>query len=432
MSKDQKQINVKIIRTNGADGKVSCTIKTEPYFETKDGTRNPMNAQDFEDYVPKHEIVMFGHGEEEKIIPITLVNSDLPEEEDNGKADDAKDGDGEDEEEDEDDVHEVKFKIRLEKPDENVKISKYNLCHVTILPAEKKSAVEEHNKLVEYFLENKELSWGGQFIKACSLSPQISEDNMVTSPVTLGDALTHFLTITWKVLFAFVPPVKYCGGYFAFFVALAFIGVVTMIVGDVAKVLGCVCGIPESITAITLVAMGTSLPDTFASMSVAKSSDSADAAIGNVTGSNSVNIFLGLGLPWIIAAHYAASNNTKYVTPPGNLGFSVIIFMIVSILCFILLIVRRLVSNNSWSRKVGSKFKFSKYANMTVSIYSSLEASSAVLPCLAICRARSCSSCGSSTSSCRLLRPLMSSVMSRLASMVPSPSSRRTECASDS
>lgn len=168
---------------------------------------------------------------------------------------------------------------------------------------------------------------------------------MVTEPVTLGDAISHFLTITWKVLFAIVPPSRYCGGYFAFTVALAFIGVVTMIVGDTAKVLGCVVGLKESVTAITLVAMGTSLPDTFASMSVAKTSDSADAAIGNVTGSNSVNIFLGLGLPWIIAAHYAAANNQKYVTPPGSLGFSVIVFMIVSVLCFILLIVRRIFVN---------------------------------------------------------------------------------------
>lgn len=131
---------------------------------------------------------------------------------------------------------------------------------------------------------------------------------MVTTPVTLGDALAHFLTITWKVLFAIVPPSKHCGGYFAFFVALAFIGIVTMVVGDVAKALGCVCGIKESVTAITLVAMGTSLPDTFASMSVARTSDCADAAIGNITGSNSVNIFLGLGLPWIIAAHYASNS----------------------------------------------------------------------------------------------------------------------------
>ena len=30
----------------------------------------------------------------------------------------------------------------------------------------------------------------------------------------------------------------------------------------------------------------------------------ADAAVGNVTGSNSVNVFLGLGLPWAVAAIY--------------------------------------------------------------------------------------------------------------------------------
>jgi solute carrier family 8 (sodium/calcium exchanger) len=67
---------------------------------------------------------------------------------------------------------------------------------------------------------------------------------------------------------------------------------------------GCVCGIEDSVTAITFVALGTSLPDTFASMSAAKNSETADSAIGNVTGSNSVNVFLGLGLPWLISTTY--------------------------------------------------------------------------------------------------------------------------------
>ena len=60
-------------------------------------------------------------------------------------------------------------------------------------------------------------------------------------------------------------------------------------------------------------------------MTAARTSPSADAAIGNVTGSNSVNIFLGLGLPWIVASHYCKANDMKYVTPAGNLGFSVVI-----------------------------------------------------------------------------------------------------------
>ena len=63
---------------------------------------------------------------------------------------------------------------------------------------------------------------------------------------------------------------------------------------------------PPQVTAITFVALGTSLPDTFASMSAAVSEPHADNSLGNITGSNSVNVFLGLGLPWGIAALYWA------------------------------------------------------------------------------------------------------------------------------
>ena len=124
----------------------------------------------------------------------------------------------------------------------------------------------------------------------------------------MSEALLHFMTIGWKLLFALVPPSKYLGGWAAFIMALIFIGIVTAIVGEIATILGCVWGIQPSITAITLVAMGTSLPDTFASVTAAKTSKYADSAVGNVTGSNSVNVFLGLGLPWVIASLY---NNNK-------------------------------------------------------------------------------------------------------------------------
>lgn len=97
----------------------------------------------------------------------------------------------------------------------------------------------------------------------------------------------------------------------AFVISLVFIGLVTAVVGEIAKVLGCVLGINEAVTAITLVALGTSLPDTFASMTAARSSEHADSAIGNITGSNSVNVFLGLGLPWAIASSYWASKELK-------------------------------------------------------------------------------------------------------------------------
>ena len=177
------------------------------------------------------------------------------------------------------------------------------------------------------------------------LCPSVDEDDLIVEDVDLMEALSHLASIGWKLLFALIPPVEWGGGLPAFLIALAFIGVITAIVAEVAGVLGCALGLKEAVTAITLVAVGTSLPDTLASMTAARNSEYADSAIGNVTGSNSVNVFVGLGLPWVISSVYASSNNQKYVTPPGNLAFSVMLFLITSICCFILLGLRRYVSN---------------------------------------------------------------------------------------
>ena len=77
--------------------------------------------------------------------------------------------------------------------------------------------------------------------------------------------LLHYLTISWKVVFAFIPPSEMRGGWPAFAVSLAFIAIMTVVVGDLAGLFGCVCGLDPGITAITFVALGTSMPDLFAS-----------------------------------------------------------------------------------------------------------------------------------------------------------------------
>lgn len=177
------------------------------------------------------------------------------------------------------------------------------------------------------------------------LGPQFDEDNMILEDIDAYEAFCHFAAIGWKVLFALIPPCNIWDGKAQFIVALTFIGIVTAVVGEVATILGCVAGISESATAVTLVALGTSLPDTFASMTAAKTSEYADAAIGNVNGSNSVNVFLGLGLPWVIAAQYAYNKNGQdYKVPAGDVAFSVFVFLVVAIVCFLILIIRRVVS----------------------------------------------------------------------------------------
>lgn len=175
------------------------------------------------------------------------------------------------------------------------------------------------------------------------LTPQVDEEDLIVSEVSLYEALIHFSTIGWKILFACIPPTQWYNGWPAFIVALTFIGTITAIVAEVATVLGCTLGLKPAVTAITLVAIGTSLPDTFASMTAAQQSEYADSAIGNVTGSNSVNVFVGLGLPWLISSIYQSNRNEVFQTPPGNLAFSVLLFLITSLTCFFVLGLRRVM-----------------------------------------------------------------------------------------
>ncbi|KAF7418631.1 hypothetical protein HZH68_001284 [Vespula germanica] len=108
------------------------------------------------------------------------------------------------------------------------------------------------------------------------------------------------------------------GGYLCFAVSIFGIGVVTAVIGDIASYFGCTLGIKDSVTAVVFVALGTSIPDTFASKVAACQDKYADASVGNVTGSNAVNVFLGIGIAWSIAAIYHACHGDQFVVEPGK------------------------------------------------------------------------------------------------------------------
>lgn len=94
-------------------------------------------------------------------------------------------------------------------------------------------------------------------------------------------------------------------------------------------------------TAITFVALGTSLPDLFASRTATINEETADAAIGNVTGSNSVNVFLGLGVPWTLSAAYAAATGGTFVARSNGIGLSLLTYVGCALVFFSILAVRR-------------------------------------------------------------------------------------------
>uniref|UniRef100_A0A3Q2E9H8 Solute carrier family 8 member 4b n=1 Tax=Cyprinodon variegatus TaxID=28743 RepID=A0A3Q2E9H8_CYPVA len=186
-------------------------------------------------------------------------------------------------------------------------------------------------------------SWREQFVSAVTVSAgdDDEEESGEERLPSCFDYIMHFLTVFWKVLFAFVPPTEYWNGWACFFVSISLIGVLTAVTGDLASHFGCTIGLKDSVTAVVFVALGTSVPDTFASKVAAIQDQYADASIGNVTGSNAVNVFLGIGVAWTIAALAWRSKGEPFRVDPGNLAFSVTLFTIMAVLCVLTLLYRR-------------------------------------------------------------------------------------------
>jgi solute carrier family 8 (sodium/calcium exchanger) len=315
VSEASGKLRVKIVRSQGSDGEVQVKVTTV------DGS-----AKSGADYVKYEEVLTFKDMQGAQEFEIELVEDDAYEKEEN-------------------------FTVELSLLSEGTVSGEHMRSVVTIVADEAYATlVEEVADLMALQFENLSLettTWADQFDEAMNIQGEEGEG------AALMDYVMHFLTFGWKVMFATVPPTSYYGGWLTFCIALCYIGVLTAFVADIASIFGCLLGLDDAITAITFVALGTSLPDTFASKTAAVNDDTADASVGNVTGSNSVNVFLGLGLPWLMATiiNTAAgfqSVNTggakgAYPMIAGSLGFSVVIFSICAVVCIATLYLRRFV-----------------------------------------------------------------------------------------
>jgi len=319
-----------ITREDGAHGEVSCVVNT------KDG--RAVAPADYE--AIEGEVVTFAEGETSKQVRITIHNDDQFEgdeeffvivSEATGGATFALECDGGPER------AVVKVIIQC---DDAAGARSIDACLVRI-------------GMNQDFLQQVGLDWCHQFEDAFALDGECS----------LGHLAFYVFALPWRLAFAFMPPLRLFGGWACFVAALAMIGAITAFVGDYASNLGCCFGISKSITAITFVALGTSLPDTFASRTAALSEPHADNSLGNITGSNSVNVFLGLGLPWGIAAIYWWATGTAneaawraryegeawydpsapvaFAVPAGSLGYSVMVFLGCAVTTILTLVLRR-------------------------------------------------------------------------------------------
>ncbi|XP_077988867.1 sodium/calcium exchanger 1-like [Glandiceps talaboti] len=293
-----------VVRSKGSDGTV--TIQ----YTTIDGSAKGGDTLDEFDYKTTSGTLCFKHGEMSQEISVDI-----------NKACSKK----------------LKnFVITLRNPSLGAKIGDHSACVATIggdFVQDRIANILEDN-------EEENETYGEQFRNAMTVGGDKDDDGNDIPPSSV-DYVLHFLTFFWKVLFAFVPPKTTLSGYPAFLLSLLLIGGLTALVEQLGHLLGCVIGIRTSVTGITIVALGTSLPDTFASRTAAMQDQYADASIGNVTGSNSVNVFLGLGLPWVINVMYKYAKNKKLYISTDNLDLSVTVFTSCGAVCILLLVLRR-------------------------------------------------------------------------------------------
>ncbi len=86
----------------------------------------------------------------------------------------------------------------------------------------------------------------------------------------------------------------------AFFVSIALISVLSYFLVENAVNFAEAINISPVIVALTILAAGTSVPDAFASLVVARQGR-GEMAVANAVGSNIFDILVGLGLPWLLA-----------------------------------------------------------------------------------------------------------------------------------
>lgn len=186
--------------------------------------------------------------------------------------------------------------------------------------------------------------WRQQFVDATKLDNTASKE-MSSIYLRIIRVFWQAMLSPWRLLFAFVPPYQIAHGWVSFICSLLFISGIAYVITKLTDLISCVTGINAYVIAFTALASGTSWPDLVASKIAAERQITADSAIANITCSNSVNIYIGIGIPWLIDTVYNffVYQEPLYVENAEGLSFSLLVFFVTSAGCIAVLVLRRLI-----------------------------------------------------------------------------------------
>ncbi|XP_054725263.1 sodium/calcium exchanger 1-like isoform X1 [Anastrepha obliqua] len=325
------EVELHVIRA----GSLKQTTKVE--YQTEDGT-----AEAGRDYVASIGVLNFPQGIKKQTIKITIIDDDVYEE----------------------DVH---FYVHLKNPSGEAALVSPHVATIMILDDdhcgifgfkqidhEIPESVKIYNievkryfgasskVIVPYFTKEKTALSGKEYMNVNG--ELVFQDGQVVKAIEVEIIDEHCFEkdVVFEVYLGRprVAAEMYCG-YPCFFISVGLIAVCSTVLVDVTSLFGCTLGVRDSVTAICFVALGTSLPDAFASKLAAIHDKTADNAIGNITGSNAVNVFLGIGIAWTLAAVYHACHGEKFIVPVGSLLFSTVLYLFGALIAFFILLYRR-------------------------------------------------------------------------------------------
>lgn len=136
-----------------------------------------------------------------------------------------------------------------------------------------------------------------------------------------------FVPFDWLLSVIFPRPRYY---FVIFFISIAFIGALCWVLVESAIIISETLQIPELVIAMTVLAVGTSVPDMMSSVIVAKQGRGG-MAVSNGIGSNIFDILIGLGLPWMIKSYLVDSDiviNIAELNKSILLLFASVLFML--------------------------------------------------------------------------------------------------------
>ncbi|EEB15955.1 sodium/potassium/calcium exchanger 3 precursor, putative [Pediculus humanus corporis] len=135
-----------------------------------------------------------------------------------------------------------------------------------------------------------------------------------------------------------------------FIMCIIWIGSLSYVVAWMITIIGDTLKIPDSVMGITFLAAGTSVPEAVSSVIVAKQGHGS-MGISNSIGSNTFDILLCLGLPWLIKSSFLPINPGRHFVGINSRGLE---YSAISLLSSLLLLYATFYSNKfKLDRKVG-------------------------------------------------------------------------------